>query len=139
MLLVIGCSKPTVTEYYQQNFSDVSGTHAKKCTIGTTDYYLASYFIYNINNINAQVVYSPTGEYLKPEGYPRWQFRPFISRNNTVYDNTKGYMLLGKMPNGEILECQTVKTIPPGFQQFIDSHEKLYEGKFSKYEVIGFD
>jgi hypothetical protein len=139
VLLLAACSsQEKVPEYYQENFSGSSpGPVGLKCVIGEHDYYMASYFIYHTDSLGSEIVYSPVGEYMKPKDYPNWQLRPYINRQKNLYNKTRVYMTEQAMPDTE-LDCGKVSRIPPGFSRFIITHEKLFEGRFQKYEVIEF-
>jgi len=135
LLLIIGC-KEQVPSYQQETFADVTDAAYMKCTIGDIEYYTYGVFVYHNNNMEANVVYTPKGEYLKPKDYPRWQYRLFLNKEDSIFVKIKSYIEEG-MPNGEKIECQEAVFIPSEFTGFIKTHEFLYKD-FQK-EAIEFE
>lgn len=140
-----GCVKERPPSYIQENFSDVIEPNTidetqnvtkedttkvireiNVCKLGDIKYYEYGVFIYHMDLKKSHIVYTPKGEYLKPSGYPRWQFKIF-SGNNTIYDKTKKYIDDRQFPNGEEIKCNTINKTPTKFNQFIEAHESLYK------------
>jgi hypothetical protein len=134
-VLLAGCgAAPPV--YIQKNFSlPEPAPTAQKCVIGNLTYYQQSYFIYHLTEIGDRVVYSPVGSYIMPENYTRWQYRPFLDKNDSLYNKTGMYIQERRLPNGNPVVCEEVTKIPVDFRDFIRDHEKLYRENLYKNNV----
>jgi len=128
LLLVLVACKTEPQEYFQENFSDVPAIGIK-CTIGSIDYYEKGDFLFHENAAGSRIVYTEVGEYLKPKGYPRWQFKLFLDKNDSLYTKTRELMDLGITPNGEEIICVDANSLPQDFSEWLSSHEKLYNIK----------
>jgi len=129
MLLLAACAQPVeVPQYTQEKFAEVTDTDSDLvCEISGIEYHVSGQFIYHINDRLDKIVYTPKGEYLKPKGYDRWQFRIYLDKEDNTFTNTMEYIESGKLPSDEIVECVAVDSLPLIFTNFLNSHRGLYE------------
>jgi len=127
LIALAACAKTEPKEYFQQNFSDVPAI-GEKCTIGNIDYYVKGDFMYHVNSAGSRIVYSHAGEYLKPKGYPRWQFRTFLNKNDSIYTKTVDLINEGT-PDGDKVQCVDVTSLPSDFNEWLSTHEGLYNAQ----------
>ncbi len=137
LLLVFACHKDKEpVSYQQENFSVQSNPTSYLCDFSGTDYYVSSFFIYHVDKEDAYVIYSPVGTYRMTTDHPAWQLRPYENQSSSIYNDTLGYFINGKLPNDEPVLCHKVNEIPQVFDSFIAVHEKLFVGEF-KRPVLG--
>jgi hypothetical protein len=138
MLFIIACGKQPDPQFFQGNFSQPAPkTIALKCMIGSIYYYQDSFFIYHVNDIGDRVVYSPVGSYTMPENYSRWQYRSFLNLNDSLYNQTLGYINKRGLPNGQLIGCNETTEIPVDFKKFVKDHEPIFrQNLFNKSNVI---
>ena len=140
-LTLVACT-PKVEEkqsFVQQKFANVSETlktenktiidvdklinsSALKCDYYNIDYYVKEIFIYFVNAKGDQTILTPQGTYFKPNKYPNWQFKVFLNKINNTYSKRKAFIELGEFPNGDVLTCENVDSIPEKFNEFIKTH-----------------
>lgn len=133
ILTLFSCTKPPQPAYFQKNMSlPEEQPTALRCQIGSTTYYQQSFFIYHVNTLGDQVVYSPVGSYTMPRDYERWQYRMFISKNDSLYNQTLKYIQDRKQPNGAPVLCNETRDTPRDFRVFITDHEPLFRANLYK-------
>jgi hypothetical protein len=136
-IMMSGCARNGPIDYFQKNIStQIAKPTAMMCNISGIMYYQYSVFIYHVNDLDAQAVYTPAGEYLRAKDYPRWQFKPFLDKNNSIYIKTKSYISAGQLPDKRPVICENAAQLPIGFRSFLDDHEALYVDNYNRSSEI---
>jgi hypothetical protein len=136
-IILSGCARQEPADFFQKNVSIPPATlSAVVCNISGIMYYQYSVFIYHVNDLDAQAVYTPAGEYLRAKDYPRWQFKPFLDKNDSIYIKTKSYISAGQLPDKRPVICEKAAQLPIGFRSFLDDHEALYADNYNRSSEI---
>ncbi len=97
-----------------------------RCDLGN-QHFLKAKFIYHINTVGEELIYSPVGTYKKDDEDGRWALMLYDNRNQSVYTKTLSYMLDEKYPNNDTIVCVEEYVIPKEFEKFIGRHTHLFE------------